>query len=682
MTDIVEIKVSTPSVTINSTGLQGPPGVEDTIYTSYASLAAASIDSSKTYVYASTGAGVIRWKRDTAGTALTTADGAKWSPDGEVYAEHFGAVSGDQTVDSGAAINAALTYTRRVKLPVIGDYYTRQTIVGDNREIVGARGGLGFVTRIIGLSSYLSAASPIVTLGGSAVFQDINIKYDTLTGNEVKGERIGVALTGSTIHAQRGTRLDNFLIENCGTGIGCENGKIWMPFSITIGTGIIGSHSFAGVDLFISEAYGPTGSVITNLYINGNNTYDAEFGFRMGGGVSFSGWIGQLNVEHNRYRKSPVQFINCAGMQVRSPHIEAVALLTADTDFCYIEGPQPTFGSLTVIHNGSYAANVGLIGFGETQQTSAAGNAQGDSYVFRADRIEVRGLLTLADFPSDLPTDNTWLSRLSGFRWFSRRDTAGIFDVTLDIAQWAYEVYSPRGDNVDEVSRYANPWFYSTRAGLRLGRIGGCGPIGPVKSLLLDPNGLMLRSGVAMTGTTEFVTNGFSQRMQTGTVTLNRGLNGAEYLLTPSSGNTYQDIKFEGLLPPRLIESGSSVYMSVYFEIEAIAVDAALNQVAVYLYNRSGTTRNNNTYNQIAANSALLLSVAAGKKKAILVRALLDLSAWTWGAHPSISLMLQLNDSTIVNTAPIKVSNVALAVGAVNPAYTATMYPHNTVATT
>jgi len=47
--------------------------------------------------------------RDASGTALTTSDGATWSPLGDVYGEHFGTIGGD-SLDASPALNAAAAW--------------------------------------------------------------------------------------------------------------------------------------------------------------------------------------------------------------------------------------------------------------------------------------------------------------------------------------------------------------------------------------------------------------------------------------------------------------------------------------------------------------------------------------------------------------------------------------------
>jgi len=61
-----------------------------------------NVPAAQVVLFVRSGAGLLAYKRDAAGTAITTADGQTWSPDGEVWAEHFGAVgSGSELVADG-----------------------------------------------------------------------------------------------------------------------------------------------------------------------------------------------------------------------------------------------------------------------------------------------------------------------------------------------------------------------------------------------------------------------------------------------------------------------------------------------------------------------------------------------------------------------------------------------------
>ena len=80
----------------------------------------------------------VRYVEDDGGTALTTGDGRKWSPDGDATPDHWKENASPGTTDMTTAINAATAFSRRVVL--IGpDYLCSAPIVIPSRgsEIVG-----------------------------------------------------------------------------------------------------------------------------------------------------------------------------------------------------------------------------------------------------------------------------------------------------------------------------------------------------------------------------------------------------------------------------------------------------------------------------------------------------------------------------------------------------------------
>ena len=81
---------------------------------------------------------VLNYQKDPGGTALTTADGAKWSPIGYVYANHWEDNTTPGTTDMLAAINAAIAYTDEVFL--LGEEYLVSgsiLLTARNKSLIG-----------------------------------------------------------------------------------------------------------------------------------------------------------------------------------------------------------------------------------------------------------------------------------------------------------------------------------------------------------------------------------------------------------------------------------------------------------------------------------------------------------------------------------------------------------------
>lgn len=111
--------------------------VEDTYippYTSRAAAEASNVPTSVNHIDVKTPTGdKLFYKRDATGTALTTADGAKWSPDGMVTPNHWQENTTPGTTDMTAAINAACAYGPNCNVTLLAQRYN----ISDRIEIFG-----------------------------------------------------------------------------------------------------------------------------------------------------------------------------------------------------------------------------------------------------------------------------------------------------------------------------------------------------------------------------------------------------------------------------------------------------------------------------------------------------------------------------------------------------------------
>jgi hypothetical protein len=131
-------------------------------YASRADAIAANIVAEVVRILVKTSTGdTLAYKADASGTALTTAGGRNWSPDGPATPQHFGAI-GDGSTNDSAAVAAASAYG--VEFTVHGGVY----LISDNVNITVS-------ARILDGAKFSIAASKTLTFSADPIAGDYQI---------------------------------------------------------------------------------------------------------------------------------------------------------------------------------------------------------------------------------------------------------------------------------------------------------------------------------------------------------------------------------------------------------------------------------------------------------------------------------------------------------------------------
>lgn len=602
--------------------------------------------------------GTVQYVASTGATAISDLPG--WVPFGDVYPDHFADNSVPGTTDMGAAILASLSYGRKILLR--GSYATSVEISYNNKRIEGRD---PHNDKIIGLSASLALGTPIVTPGRSAHLLNVGVEYDSLTGSETQDQRVGVNVGGDgagVFPLQRAGRIDNLIVQECGTAIG-DFGRGF--FSAEIGAIEVKSHSYAGVDI---RGSGGTGNDWGSVYISGSDAYTATYGFNSEQGML--GSIDQLNVEHNVYSGAAFRLANTVSGWIGKLHLEGID--TAAVDGCYIEldAASPRIESLGVINTRMSFDNISIVRLVNAGFWLSDTNGQETKY----SRISVGTYHTVGLaapnttlYPS-YPSGRRGLEKISGFQHFGRAAsfTDDQYEVSVDSHQWG--AYSARTLSVP-FYQYAENRHSNLNNNIRFLKYDGRGLVDePVRNMV--ENGAfdtwVATSGTNITVATEaatgwFVNGGsagvdFSQELES------FGLDNSYFIRF--SNNTGGAGTFQLLYHDIMeIRPYIDAEMVLSFEMKAASAGRVFDQITATLNTGSGGSPATVFKQVLSGSNSKLDATTDWLFYELSFSGVSSGSITTLGTNPYIRLAFLINDAAASRTAQVDLRNVKLERG-------------------
>lgn len=392
----------------------------------------------------------LSYRRDPSGTALITANGVTWSPVWPPRPDHYAENVDPGTTDMAAAINACLT-ENGVTLLFPDDYAVGSIIEHNSVVICGENAHWPRYSALVGLSGSLGVGSPMLGLGRSAVFENVTVEFDALTGSEGEGERVGFRPNGpGGVSLQRGARIDKIRFRNVGTAI--DDFGIGA-FSIHFGVIDIATYSYAGVNL---RATNGTGNSWDNLYMgstgDAGSEYTATYGFRSA--QRYLGSIQQLNIEHSVHSEGALVIEDCLSGHIQSLHLEGVDIAADGGAYIKVNGSYLTIENLGVINTRAAFDNLAVVDLGAAG-TWDLDNESGTTQL-TIGNFNVAGISDPNSglYPS-YPSERRGIHNIPGFEFFRRDASHTVKDYKLKVGHYIWGAYLSTALDTREIYKYA-----------------------------------------------------------------------------------------------------------------------------------------------------------------------------------------------------------------------------------
>lgn len=407
-------------------------------YDSVAAATAAVKPASVDRVLAKTSWGTVAFLRKTGGPCL----GGGWIPDGDVYPDHFLDNVTPGVTNMAAAFSSAFAYSRQVNLA--GTYYgVGSTVSFDNAHLVGQSVSGGKQSRIVGLSALLPVNAAVIAPGRTSGVEYLTISYDSLTGSETEGQRVGMDVSGDVFTLQRASWVNQVSFVNVGTAMHDYGVGI---FSVSFGSIEVVSFSYAAIHL---TGVSRTGSDFGNWYIGTpSSNYTPTYGVCLAG-RDHGGSFRQLNIEHTTFLHSALYCSAQRGMDITNLHLEGIDVASAGSRHVYMTESSINIECFSLLNSRASYDDLAVVEFGSAIYDSIGSySARSSQSYLRIGTFQLKGVSdpNHTIYP-EYPVGRRGLNNIPGFTWLRREAGYPNADYTVEIHDHQWASYAGRVDS-------------------------------------------------------------------------------------------------------------------------------------------------------------------------------------------------------------------------------------------